>query len=233
MSDDYRDDDLVVNYHDACIYGRDLRLLQIATTEWLNDNVIHYYLTRLSVEDPSVLSFDPAVLSFLMHQCDDDDELEGFGRSYDFHKITRLLLPINDNLTSDNWQLPGQGTHWSLLVGIVDEDSCVRHYHLDSVAGSNSQTALAVARKFGSAFTSRLRWDQNVVECRVPQQANGYDCGVHVLGMAEALLTSPQPTDSNETIEANVRTYIGPGFCPSFRHKVLEDILIQAKKVRG
>jgi len=39
-------DKLIINYHDACIYESDLRLLE-SHTEWLNDSCINYQMRRL------------------------------------------------------------------------------------------------------------------------------------------------------------------------------------------
>jgi Ulp1 protease family, C-terminal catalytic domain len=83
--------------------------------------------------------------------------------------------------------------------------------HYDSVSSSrNRMVAKAVAQKF--AYTLRLLQEQdsttttskdatsksdknsvpllaaNVMECHVPQQANGWDCGLHVLATVEVLL---------------------------------------------
>jgi hypothetical protein len=48
----YRDDELVVNYQDAVVYGRDVKLLESnsrgSSFGWLNDSLIHFRLLRLS-----------------------------------------------------------------------------------------------------------------------------------------------------------------------------------------
>jgi hypothetical protein len=90
---EYGDDEMIVNYRDAVLYGRDLKLLEGATmgvssmSLWLNDALIHFQLARLaqawchrsalfqdlsssSTTNPRdgapFLCMDPSVLSFLM-----------------------------------------------------------------------------------------------------------------------------------------------------------------------
>jgi hypothetical protein len=93
----YGDNELVVNYNDAVIYGKDLAWLE-SNTAWLNDACIHYQLTRLQqTRDPSaqaIISFDPAVVSFLMHQVEDDDEIRDFTAGYhNFESTKNILFP--------------------------------------------------------------------------------------------------------------------------------------------
>jgi hypothetical protein len=98
---------LLLNYHDACIYDSDIKLLE-CHTEWLNDACINYQLKCLEEKtkrsrhvdndnagansspcmDISNIEFiDPSIVSFFMHQlsieCEDDhDELISLCRSW-------------------------------------------------------------------------------------------------------------------------------------------------------
>lgn len=244
---DSNDDRLIVNYNDACIYGRDLKLFR-SRNGWLNDACIHYQLARLQeTYDPNkkkCLLLDPAVVSFLMHQCEDDEELADFLNGYDdcFSSDDAIVfLPIHDTMTANNasWNQTGQGAHWSLLV--VDwsgsllvesgdkNDTCsdrgvssllpsssstrqeLKGYHFDSIPQSgNAVAAMAVAAKMqtllsfsrrssggGGGGISTLSMPKTnavpaaatrTIECNVPSQCNGYDCGVNVLATAEAVL---------------------------------------------
>jgi len=287
----FRDDELVVNYRDAVVYGRDLRLFEGdgAGGGWLNDACIHYHLARLEQrhrerrrrregereEEGEVWLMDPAALSFLVHQCDLDDEDElrdfvynGYGG---FRGVARFFLPVNDTMASDedassplSWAVPGNGTHWSLLVAAVaaaettaefssSRAPSLEFHHLDSLPGSNTRAAAAVAGMWQRAWSfaaqarpqSTTTAPPTVVECDVPRQANGYDCGVHVIATAEALLQLDEGADggagrgvtgnSNESrprreeYEALVRRYFegggGPAsLCGKLRRRVADDI---------
>ena len=161
----YAPDELVVNYHDACIYGRDLALLEESPTAWLNDACLHFALTDLQTQQQqsscssnnktTIIFLDPAVVAFLMHQCHDDDEYQDFiqgacqGLTHD--RVQALVVPINDTFLTNHqhWAVPGLGSHWSLLVLIksssLSSSNIVNGYHFDSIGSSNHNLAVAQA----------------------------------------------------------------------------------------
>ncbi len=227
---------LIVDYHDACIYSRDLSLLD-SPTEWLNDACINYQMTRLQQRfnsNAGVNSFskprlygihflDPSVVSYFMHSLDDEEEddhseFHGIFRNWGFEArvptVRVLLIPINDN-NGDGHMICGGGNHWSLLLVLVsithqNEDEGNQnlynhhdewYFHFDSSTGYNRSAARAVARRVNKILEigfdvddedkSNLHRSQfaGVMECKSPQQRNGYDCGVHAIVTAEALAT--------------------------------------------
>jgi sentrin-specific protease 8 len=217
MSKVYADDEMVVNYHDACLYGRDLKLLD-SPTAWLNDSCIHYQFMRLQQDFPQHLFIDPSVLSFLMHQCDEEDDLRDFRHSHgNFARYNRIFLPINDDLASDQWQIPGQGTHWSLIL-ICDAS----YFHFDSVKKNNDFAAAAVAQQWHKMIGDSV--EPKIVSCQAPQQVNGYDCGLHVLATAE-FLAATDANCSQQELEAHVRDHFeqGPNLCAALRQRIAQD----------
>lgn len=196
---------LLVNFHDAVLYESDLELLE-SRTAWLNDACIHYGMQSLQHRQRHAtthcLFMDPAVISFLMHQCTDDEELLEFmeGNST-LQQAKRILCPISDgHVPSEQWQRRS-GTHWSLLI---IEEQCngdsTHFYHWDSVRGSNDRAAQAVAGKFAAILQHNAT--PTVVTCASPQQNNGYDCGLHVLAAAE-FLTPLESLDSKSLLGLN------------------------------
>jgi Ulp1 family protease len=253
-SADFRNDQLVVNYNDACIYGRDLNLL--LSHSWLNDACIHYQFNRLQHEydrdNKTLRLLDPAIVSFFMHQCEDDDELAEFASGHDCFRTTRrILIPINDTMTSNNssWSIPGQGTHWSLLamersLDFDDDDSSSQVkttcYHFDSVPRSrNSAAANEVATKMQTLLQSiTSKTDAHVPsgtgvvvhECDVPKQSNSYDCGVHVLATAETLLQDEGVSCTHVGERLTKLFQKNPTYCSDLRVRITEDILAQVAK---
>lgn len=243
-STSFRPDDLVVNYHDACLHGRDLAILR--SSGWLNADCIHYQLQRLQQEyccsvSSRTLLLDPSVVSFFMHQCEDDDEIEDFANGYDrFRDAVRLLVPISDDMKpSAHWNNPGRGTHWSLLVLIWDskkEDDgtkpCPRALHFDSIPGSgNAQAACAVAAKFYKLLERldlvRLT-ELSMRECPVPRQKNGYDCGVHVLVTADLLVRDNECDETQVEDRLKELFKTKPAYCSELRNRIADDALMQA-----
>ncbi|TYZ53524.1 hypothetical protein PybrP1_008985 [[Pythium] brassicae (nom. inval.)] len=193
----------VLCYHDAQLYASDVALF--APRQWLNDSAIHFYLTYLQhmvcqtrssgaeaaeadgESGGDVLLADPAVVSCLTLQCDDDDEFRELGDGLRLADKRLCLLPVSDN----EW-LGGASSHWSLLVFRRD---ALAFEHYDSSAGANARAAARVKCAFekmlrlcdpsvGAAVTAEMPLE----EARdAPQQTNGYDCGVYVLAVAEWL----------------------------------------------
>eukprot|EP00542_Grammatophora_oceanica_P002576 CAMPEP_0194070928 /NCGR_PEP_ID=MMETSP0009_2-20130614/88436_1 /TAXON_ID=210454 /ORGANISM="Grammatophora oceanica, Strain CCMP 410" /LENGTH=231 /DNA_ID=CAMNT_0038724215 /DNA_START=64 /DNA_END=759 /DNA_ORIENTATION=- len=189
--------ELVLNFNDAILYQADIDILRDLTA-WLNDACIHFYFTYLQTKVPrtKVLFMDPSVITFLMHQCDDED-LQEFSQSFQVPS-KYLIIPINDGHGSSNsWKRPGSGSHWSLLVVGLAATGGTKHdyWYLDSVRGSgNAQAAREVAQR----ITEVIEGDANSADITIqsvpstPQQRNGHDCGLHCLAFASVFCTVPE-----------------------------------------
>jgi 4a-hydroxytetrahydrobiopterin dehydratase len=213
---------LLVNFHDACMYGRDLALLD-SPTEWLNSDCIHFALKEVQVwleekGQTDTLLLDPSQIAFLMFQCHEEDDFQDFCRGcQNFHGVSRLLIPVNDTLTSSSWAMAGKGTHWSLLL--LERDDAPDHdyvagYHFDSMPTSgNLPVAQAVANKVVWASAGRFGSSVSVVvqSCQTPMQVNGYDCGVHVIMAAKeiAFLEKDCRKDKPQVYEARLLQHLG------------------------
>lgn len=201
MSGGGSSNDLVLNYHDAILYESDLRLLE-SPTSWWNDACLHFALTYLEHHQSrphspthSIGMFAPSVVSFLMHQCTDEEEdVQDFCRGNQaLLDSDVILIPVNDNYTSQHWTTPGGGTHWSLLV--VKKETPVRSWwHFDSIPQSgNLISARAVATKLQQvllrpASDASSAAPVEMESCLTPPQANGYDCAIHTWAAARAVM---------------------------------------------
>lgn len=288
------DDFLMVNYQDVCIYRRDYQLF-CSPTSWLNDACIHYQwmrlLDRYNNDNKTdllghVVLMDPAVVAFVMHQCETDEELrddflpgffDGFPRRRRGKRTTttgfsRIFVPINDSMSPASGRrrqsVERQGSHWSLMIleltkgtNFETNDTVVRRpddddgesrikiqaaYHCDSISYSgNLAAACAVATKLAHALSlsssssppqhHQTTEDSKVVpivvqECVVPQQRNGYDCGMHVLATVEALLFDETVHDTvHESCASLLKSFeIQPGVLTDLRRAIAMDIEEQA-----
>jgi Ulp1 family protease len=168
-----------------------------------------------------------------MHQCDEEDEdfpeevvklnqawgLAKFQASSESSPSStlskRIFVPINDQFNQSRtvFTRPGGGSHWSLLLWTIILDPhklpTSTFYHFDSSSGYNASAAASVARKLLKVLHSHPN-DATIVadvtECKTPQQNNGYDCGLCLLGFAEALLNQ-DPSLSQERYEAALEEY--------------------------
>ena len=172
-------------------------------------------------------------------------------------------------------QQQASGSHWSLLlVDIVMSTAAppvdttqqrnnvtmpeMKFYHCDSHRGYNQFAAQAVANKVKRVFLKHYSTGDdvsinttnvNVTECQVPQQSNGFDCGLYTLGFAEALLrlsndnpcssssSSNNDDDNNNNkndgllkvrIETAIASYMsdmgGLNFASTLRKRIRDDI---------
>ncbi len=261
----FKDNELLINYLDAVIYGWELKLIE-RRTEWLNDSCIHFYFTHLQEQylnkakavSRSFLFMDPSVISFWMHQCVDQDEIDDFCTSTPFpgrgsQSDGTIFIAVNDKMSNissspfsfhDNWQVSGGGNHWSLLVIQVEggaskkttgEPSTIEFWHFDSVRNSgNLRAAQDIASKLSQhVYPGASILTQNtegmVQQAQTPQQENGYDCGVHVLGAAKILSKSlfMDPRSGVLNLEKSLRQEMGANpqdFCSDLRHEISSEI---------
>ncbi|KAI9895352.1 hypothetical protein PsorP6_019097 [Peronosclerospora sorghi] len=100
----------VLNYHDVQLYESDVALFR--NRQWINDNAINFYFQYLTQTRAwkSVLLMDPAVVSCLLHQCEDEDEYRELAKGMDLARRHLYIIPVTDNETLD-----GNSSHWSLL----------------------------------------------------------------------------------------------------------------------
>ena len=189
---------------------------------------------------------DPSVISYFMHQLSLDDEcdidelrnlysiwglstpLTSEELSRDYRILHMLFLPINDNNSTgfgSGVLNTSDGNHWSFLLAVIVNGNNVnaQFFHFDSSAGYNHQSAIAVSKRIRDIIivgSSKPIDDVNVIECQVPQQVNGYDCGLHTLVTAEVvsraidcqaidLMTKNDTISFKKGIEEKVNTFMG------------------------
>ncbi|KAL9183931.1 hypothetical protein ACHAXT_002017 [Thalassiosira profunda] len=162
------------------------------------------------------------------------------------HQRKRIFIPISDQFGADRsaFVRPGGGMHWSLLLweigafcgGDAHVSLGIRFQHFDSSKGCNASAARAVASKLLKVMCAPMsKKDCNidsleVIECRTPQQRNGYDCcGVLTLFFAEALSSSGGFGIPKEQRESLLATHFGNNgghekFALGLREKLGKDI---------
>ncbi|CAK4158834.1 unnamed protein product [Aphanomyces euteiches] len=123
-----------------------------------------------------ILLMDPAVVSCMMLQCDDEEDLRDLAQGLQLREKSLILLPINDRQNFDS-----QGSHWALLVYCTDNG----FQFYDSSSNHNRESAEEVAAVLQRAIglpTSTVA----IESC--PQQQNAFDCGISRLGLEQLSL---------------------------------------------
>uniref|UniRef100_A0A803KVQ7 Ubiquitin-like protease family profile domain-containing protein n=1 Tax=Chenopodium quinoa TaxID=63459 RepID=A0A803KVQ7_CHEQI len=183
----------VLKYMDVVLRDSDLDTLRGPC--FLNDQIIAFYFSYLfsSSKSDDILLVKPSISVFLA-KCEDDKSVEEFAQSCRLSSKRLVLFAINDN---DDYG----GSHWSILVYDRTKNSFL---HYDCMEGVNNFHAMklydavkefmgpggeSVSKPLGAAKPESVAVTTPAVfiECKTPQQSNGYDCGLYVLAIARAI----------------------------------------------
>jgi sentrin-specific protease 8 len=190
-----------LSYHAAALYQEDIDLLRPGM--WLNDNVMVFWMEYLQHDGHAarrhVAFFHPGAVFMCLFERGTELADAFAGLRLAEHDL--LLLPVNNNTDPT---LAEAGSHWSLLSYERTTDTWV-HWDSSLRGSSNLQVAHRVAEALAPLVTggasSGGAGSQAVPVVRVgrmPQQANGSDCGVHALLVADVLAaTLAQPDAGN------------------------------------
>lgn len=171
-------DEIVLSYHDSLLRQSDVDLLR--GPHWLNDQVISFYFEYLTQEvykDASSILFVPPEVVQCMKMVS-PAEIEMFLGPSNALDRDVIFFALNDNAQNE-----AGGSHWSLLVWCKPTGS---FYHFDSSAPSNHYVGTAMAAKL-KGFLQCPASMSPLKEVKCLQQANGYDCGIHVVAQVEFL----------------------------------------------
>ncbi|QOZ23997.1 XopAD/skwp family type III secretion system effector [Bradyrhizobium sp. CCBAU 51753] len=159
--------------------------LMLGAEEWLGDEHIaaDYALLEQELlrENPDLAAQirlvppAPAQLLRLGDANDVEQTLRGVVRDHNGNDTANfLLLPVSDGGAG------GGGTHWSLLLVDRRVPQRIRAYHYDSSRDRNRVAAEQLGAQLG---VRRLE------TAAMPEQPNGYDCGVFVLDATRTLVS--------------------------------------------
>ncbi|ODN02556.1 putative protein-specific protease 1 [Orchesella cincta] len=171
---------VVLDYGDSLIRESEVDILK--TNQWLNDAVIGFHFEYLgnqakSHNDPKLELYGPAVTQ-LLKLIPSSEELQcilGDG----LETIEYAVWPVNDSTETEKGY---SGSHWSLLVFSRPDN---KFMHFDSYGGSNESAARMLYKKLSPLFSSTSTFHDFEGCCA---QANGRDCGLHVIMNAELIV---------------------------------------------
>lgn len=150
---------VIASFQDAIIYDSDVRILE-SQSGWLNDRCINFFCKLLESGHyfanvtTSFRCIDPAVVSFMKLQCEDEDEFQDLACGFSLKPDDNVVFfPVNDSALLEE----GSCSHWSLLVLFLEQRS---GFHLDSMSGRGSGPSkqFQQARRTAEAFEKALKW---------------------------------------------------------------------------
>lgn len=186
---------------------------------WLNDEVINFYMCMLKERDDALCRkhkgrksshfFNSFFISKLL-QIDGKEEYDYKGvrrwsKKFDTFALDKVFAPVNIS-----------NSHWAMLIIYVQKKEI--HYN-DSMSGSGSRYLNAARRWVVDEAKDKKGVDLDPSEWKlvsssrhVPQQENGYDCGVF------SIINADFASD-------NLPFRYTQGHMPYFRRKICNDIL--------
>jgi len=167
---------IIVDYGDTLIRESEIQILK--TNQWLNDAVIGFYFEYLSnhSHNDKIAFYGPGVTQLLKLLPNSEEVQCILGEVSE--STLYCLWPVND---SSDVETASSGSHWSLLVFSRPDN---KFLHFDSFGVSNEFAAMKLYQKL-SPFISSSSSFQSFEGCC--HQANGRDCGLHVLRNAQLI----------------------------------------------
>lgn len=167
-------DPIVLSFHESLLRVSDVQLLQ--GPHWLNDQIISFYFEYLEKikykANQDMLFVSPEVTQCI--KIVPEAEIGIFLSPLGAETKPFIFFPLNDNSTHR-----AGGSHWSLLVFSRPESA---FFHFDSSASTNLPHCQQIVSKM-KHFLGKPNALFKSVRCL--QQSNSYDCGIHVLCMAD------------------------------------------------
>jgi sentrin-specific protease 8 len=213
-TDDVSDAQVILSRGDLVLREADVKLLR-KSGEWLNDALITFRFQSLAekLERPDVLLLDASVGYFL--SCCDPADIGAVAGPLQLSTRALILCPVSDNSSPE---VALGGSHWTLLAFWPGLRRCCFYDSLGGRAGANVQAAAtSLASACGLGSTPRLE----TPSC--PKQANGSDCGLHVVLYAEAVCDA-HCKHSGPPSSDDLSRIASPAAAAELRRSMLQDI---------
>ena len=224
LENDLNSEEILTYNTGAEIRRKDLLTLKPRT--WLNDEVINYYMNMLlqrehrpnAVLGSNLQSWFTTSFFFVKL-------LTGTGE-YNYANVRRWTLTV-DIFSSDKVFFPINlgNTHWALLVIYLLLKEL--HYY-DSMSCDGTRFLNAALQWLSDELMDKkqMHFDQSEWKCyhseaEVPQQQNGFDCGMFVIMCARAIAYNKPLTSYHQRDMPRYRTMIGRHI---LRHSLLDSL---------
>lgn len=168
------------------------KLVCLRPNTWLNDEVVNFYMCMLQERDQNLCRESNGTRtpshyfnSFFMSKLMENGQytygnVKRWSKKFDVFAMDRIFMPINLN-----------NSHWVMSVAYVQRREI--HYY-DSMTGNGERHLKAILRWLGDESQDKKKcpldthgWRLVDGQHDVPQQNNGYDCGVFSIICADFL----------------------------------------------
>ena len=194
-------------------------LASLERSQWVDDDMIKLSLAlkqkEINKSTDKILFVSPAITQ-LIRASKDGKAIKETLKGLRITERDWVLFPVSNNNQVD---MPGGGTHWSLLLYSRQKNV---FYHHDPIFPINFMHATELINKISTADSSFSINRKNV---ETPQQKNGYDCGPYVMLFANKIVDNlSEGLDPNHLVVSEDEASV-------YRMKLKEKILREMKKV--
>ncbi|KAE9385036.1 cysteine proteinase [Gymnopus androsaceus JB14] len=162
-------------------------LQRLKEGEWINDELINFYMEMLNARSkehgsslPNVHCFQSFLYPKLKNEGYRKGNLMGWSKKFDLFAKNLVLIPINHN-----------NTHWTAVAINFDAQTIISY---DSLHTSRPQVFKIIRRYLNEDHKDKknggeFNWDgwQDITSTDIPRQMNCYDCGIFVCKSLESL----------------------------------------------
>ena len=172
---------------DVRSFGGDISNTDLKSLEnggWVTDNIISLVFGNIQqyVNGNKLALVEPSVTQIL-RKSPDPGTVAKTVEDLKLKEMDYVFFPVNNNDKVDG----EGGSHWSLLVYISDKRH-VKFYHHDPISGANHRHANELIKNLSKANTF-FKSKPKIEEVVVPEQVNGYDCGIYTVIYAGMLVS--------------------------------------------
>ena len=165
---------------------------------WLTDNVFDFYIEKLqslmnSYDLNNTIILSPSTMFLLFYLSNEEllsEQTSGVKELNLWYKVKerkKIFIVLNN---SENLEIIGSGSHWSLLV--IEKENKPTAIHYDSHRSSNKSIAYKITKRMETFLGQSIHYEEAK---NAPQQNNAYDCGVHVLVLLDRFLNPNSKLD--------------------------------------
>ncbi|XP_030379679.1 sentrin-specific protease 8-like [Scaptodrosophila lebanonensis] len=146
---------------------------------WLNEALMNFYFAYLAEMkykgNKDFLFITPEMGQCMLYM--DEQELQALlVTQHDARRKPFIFIALGDSKSNELG-----GAYWSLLV-VSRPDKCF--FHFDSYGGNHTSTSIELMNNVKDVLDMR---QARFRPMRCLQQSNGYDCGIHVICMADQI----------------------------------------------
>jgi sentrin-specific protease 1 len=171
------------------------KIVCLKPNTWLNDEIVNFYMCLLQERDDQLSAASNGarkrshyfnsffITKLLENGTYNYGNVKRWTKKFDVFAMDRVFMPVNLS-----------NTHWTLAVAYIQKKEI--HYY-DSMSGSGKRHMEAIrqwlvdeAREKKQMTLNPAEWKLVDREEHVPQQRNGYDCGVFSIICADYLSDS-------------------------------------------